>query len=65
MQPLSKGKRTLVRPLYEGFPSVHAAVESTLEGYQGEVYVDDPKRPTVARLLVGDFHLIAGIPIRP
>jgi RimJ/RimL family protein N-acetyltransferase len=65
MQSLPKTEREAVRPLYEGFPGLHGALEAAFEGSLGEVWVDDGKRPQVARMLIGDFHAIAGDPEAP
>lgn len=62
MQKLPKDAREIVRPLYEGFPGLHGAIDSVLEGVLGEVFVDDRSRPRVSRIVIGDFHAIAGDP---
>ena len=62
MEPLPNDQRTAVRGLYEGFPGLHGAIDSVLEGVVGELFVDDRLKPRVARAVVGDFHAIAGDP---
>jgi hypothetical protein len=60
MKKLKSKHRERVRPLYEGFPGLHGAIEAVLEGAGGKVYVDDADEPRVSRMVVGDFHMIAG-----
>lgn len=62
MEKLPKNGRESVRPLYEGFPGLHGAIDTAIEGVLGEVFVDDASLPRVARILIGDFHAIAGDP---
>lgn len=60
MQKLKKKHRERVRPLYAGYPGLHGAIEAVLEGATGKIYVDDADEPRVSRMVVGDFHMIAG-----
>ena len=60
MELLPKDQGAAVRGLYEGFPGLHGAIDSVLEGVMGELFVDDRLKPRVARAVIGDFHAIAG-----
>lgn len=60
MKKLGRAQRERVRTLYDGFPGLHGAIEAVLEGSAGEVYVDDPDAPRVARAVIGDFQVISG-----
>lgn len=57
--------RETVRPLYSGYPGLHGAIEAVLEGGFGQVFVDHAVAPRVARMVVGDFHMVAGDPGAP
>jgi hypothetical protein len=65
MQEISEHQRQSVRPLYASFPGLHGAIEAVLEGSAGSLFVDDVKTPAVCRMVVGDFHMIAGDPASP
>jgi hypothetical protein len=65
MEQLLGPQREIAGPLYTGFPGLHGAIDSALEGVLGQVFVDDPSRPKVARIVIGDFHAIAGDPHAP
>jgi hypothetical protein len=52
--------RFRARHLYKGFPGLHGAIEAVLEGSAGDMYIDDPETPRVARSVIGDFQIIAG-----
>jgi RimJ/RimL family protein N-acetyltransferase len=65
MEQLPKDERQVARPLYEGFPGLHGAIDSALEGVLGNVFADDRSRPRVARIVIGDFHAISGDPSAP
>jgi len=52
--------RDAVRPLFNEFPGLHGAIDAILEGAAGDVFADSASSPGVARMVVGDFHLIAG-----
>ena len=60
MKKLQKDLRETVRPLYSGYPGLHGAIEAVLEGGFGHIYADDAAAPRVARMVVGDFHMVAG-----
>lgn len=60
MQEISEHQRQFVRPLYASFPGLHGAIEAVLDGSAGNVLVDDVTAPAVCRMVVGDFHMIAG-----
>jgi hypothetical protein len=51
--------------MYESFPGLHGALDAALEGAHGEVFVDDPEAARVARIVIGDFHCVAGDPAAP
>ena len=55
----------VVRELYSGYPGLHGAIEAVLEGAVGKIYVDNADAPRVARMVVGDFHMMAGDPESP
>ena len=61
---LSRAERSLVRPLFDGFPGLRGCVDAALDGEMGAVWADEPLRPTVA-LIQLDFFLIAGDPGAP
>ncbi len=65
MEKLAKDGRAMPRGLYAGFPGLHGAIDSALEGVLGEVFVDDQSDPRVARIVIGDFHAVAGDPDAP
>lgn len=65
MEALTGDRREAIRPLYSGYPGLHGAIEAVLEGGFGQVYVDDAGGPRVARMVVGDFHMVAGAPGAP
>lgn len=65
MERLPPDQRKHIRGLYKGFPGIHGAIDSALEGVLGKVFVDDPSQPRVARIVIGDFHAIAGDPQAP
>lgn len=65
MEKLPKNERPILRPLYDGFPGLHGAIEAVLEGVLGEAFVDDASHPRVSRVVIGDFHAIAGDPEAP
>ncbi len=60
MEKLAKDGRAIARGLYAGFPGLNGAIDSALEGVLGEVFVDDRSGPRVARIAIGDFHVVAG-----
>lgn len=64
MQTVDKDRREALRPLFAGFPGLHGAIDSVLEGVLGQAFVDDPNEPGVARLAFDDFHCVAGDPDR-
>ena len=65
MKKLARDCRGVARGLYEGFPGLHGAIDSALEGVLGEVVVDDASNPSVARIVIGDFHSVSGDPDAP
>lgn len=65
MKSPTRDRREAVRPLYSGYPGLHGAIEAVLEGGFGQVNVDDADAPRVARMVVGDFHMVAGDPEAP
>jgi GNAT superfamily N-acetyltransferase len=62
MESLTGDRREAVRLLYSGYPGLHGAIEAVLEGGFGQVFVDDAAAPRVARMVVGDSHMVAGDP---
>jgi RimJ/RimL family protein N-acetyltransferase len=55
----------MLRPLFDGFPGLHGAIDAVLEGVNGDAFVDDVDAPRVAKLVLSDFHMVAGDPAAP
>ena len=54
-----------LRALFADFPGLHGAIDAVLEGVNGEAFADDPADPRVVRLVLSDFHMVAGDPAAP
>jgi hypothetical protein len=59
LTPVAPNAREVLRPLFAGFPGLHGAIDSVLEGVLGEARADDIAKPRVAHLSL-DFEMIAG-----
>lgn len=58
-----KDRLESLRRLYSDYPGLHGALlGAALEGTHGDVFVDDAHEPRVARIVIGDFHCVAGDP---
>lgn len=62
MQLLAEQDREHIRPLYTRYFALHGAIDAVLEGGFGRVFADNAARPRSARLVIGDFHVLAGEP---
>ncbi len=65
MLPVPPERLDRLRPLFAGFPGLHGALEAAFEGTNGDVLVDNADDPRVARIVIGDFHCVAGDPDAP
>ena len=59
--PVPHSQRHRLRPLFNGWPYMHTAVEAALEGKMGWVWAEKRKDPRVA-VVKNVFHFIAGDP---
>jgi hypothetical protein len=65
MEQLRKDACHEIEPLFAGFPGLHGALDAAFEGLHGDVFVDDAADPRIARVVIGDFHAVAGDPHTP
>jgi len=54
-----------VRALFADFPGLHGALDAAFDGLHGDIFLDDEQSPRVARIVIGDFHTVAGDPDSP